>query len=180
MTQVHGTTVVWVDELGAPPVQEQPVADGLLTSDRAAAVLVADCLPILWVAETAEGRGLAAAVHAGRKGVAANIVRETAQALRARGGVELEAWIGPSICGACYEVPEELRAEVASAVPETFAQTSWGTPSLDLRAGAQAQLEAEGVRVHRLDVCTLEDRRFFSHRGGSAGRFAGIVYRSGS
>lgn len=179
MSQVHGNQVQTV-----VAAQSQPEADGLVSARQPLAVLVADCLPVLLLGDTlddAEDRaGVAAAVHAGRRGVAANIMEPAVAAMREAGAKQIEAWIGPAICGKCYEVPEQLRAEVSALVPETFAQTSWGTPSLDLRAGATAQLSRLGVQVTQVDRCTREETSLFSHRRGSpVGRFAGLIYRIG-
>jgi copper oxidase (laccase) domain-containing protein len=80
-------------------------------------------------------------------------------------------------------VPAELRAEVAALVPQAHAETSWGTPALDLGAGVLAQLAAAGVpaaRIRQVDRCTLEDEGLHSHRrdGDKAGRLAGLVWFS--
>jgi copper oxidase (laccase) domain-containing protein len=84
------------------------------------------------------------------------------------------------VCGRCYEVPEEMRDEVAAAVPAARSETSWGTPALDLGAGITDQLVASGVDVVHVEGCTLEDERFPSYRrdGERAGRFAGLVWLS--
>jgi hypothetical protein len=98
--------------------------------------------------------------------------------MRSLGAGEIRAWIGPHVCGRCYEVPAEMRAEVAKTVPATYAETSWGTPALDLGAGVEAQLAAAGVPAERVPGCTLEDDRFHSYRrdGAAAGRIAGLVW----
>jgi copper oxidase (laccase) domain-containing protein len=74
-------------------------------------------------------------------------------------------------------VPEEMRAEVAKVVPEAWAETTWGTPSLDLRAAVRAQLEAAGVdEVRVVGPCTHESADLFSHRrDGVTGRMAGVI-----
>ena len=91
--------------------------------------------------------------------------------------------MGPHVCGACYEVPEAMRAAVAAVVPESYAETSWGTPSLDIGAGVVAQLRAAGDRwaapvdVVEVGRCTREDDDLFSYRrqGPESGRLAGVV-----
>ena len=80
------------------------------------------------------------------------------------------------MCGACYEVPEEMRDEVAAVVPAAWATTRWGTPALDLGAGVRAQLDRAGVAtVHDVGGCTREDDALPSYRrdGAAASRFAG-------
>jgi copper oxidase (laccase) domain-containing protein len=75
----------------------------------------------------------------------------------------ITAVLGPAVCGRCYEVPAELRAEVADVVPAAYAETSWGTPALDVAAGVAAQLAEAGVaEVVRSTVCTLESVDHYS------------------
>lgn len=173
MRQVHGATVARVAgaDLDRPP----PQADALVTleADLGLAVMVADCLPVILTA----GPVLAVA-HVGRPGLAADLLPATVAAMRDLGAGEIEAILGPSVCGRCYEVPERMRAEVASGIPAAWAETSWGTPALDIAAGARAQLHAAGVGVEQLPGCTREDDTFFSYRrDGETGRFAAIVAR---
>lgn len=93
---------------------------------------------------------------------------------------DIQAWIGPHVCGSCYEVPQEMQDEVCAQLPEARSQTSWRTPSLDLAAGVRAQLEGLAVTVHDVGPCTLEDHAYHSYRrdGAAAGRFAGLVWMS--
>jgi hypothetical protein len=107
------------------------------------------------------------------------VVTATVSRRRGLGATNLTAWIGPHVCGACYEVPADLQAEVDGVVPGTAAVTSWGTPSLDLGAGARSQLEAAGVSVVDVSRCTVESPDLYSYRrdGRSAGRIAGLVRR---
>lgn len=179
--QVHGDAVLEVVDADVPaPDEVTPVADALVTTRRDVGLMirVADCVPIVLADPAA---GVIGAVHAGRKGVALDIVGRTVERMRASGASDLRAWIGPHVCGRCYEVPEEMRAEIAAAVPATRAQTSWRTPSLDLGAGVAAQLAAAGVpatHVTSVDRCTLEDEHLHSHRrdGEKSGRLAGLVW----
>ncbi|WP_457966741.1 polyphenol oxidase family protein [Arthrobacter sp. D1-29] len=174
MDQVHGTAVT-VMEPGSPA----PQSDAMVSTGLPLAVMVADCVPAMLVGEAAGGPVLAA-VHAGRPGIAAGIIPAAVDRMRSLGASGIRAWLGPSICGACYEVPASLRAEVAADVPATWATTSWGTPALDLPAGARSQLEAAGVGVDYAGPCTLENAALFSHRRNNrSGRFAGLVWQHG-
>ena len=105
------------------------------------------------------------------------MVPTTVERLRSWGATGVTAWVGPSVCGACYEVPGEMQDEVAAAVPAARATTSWGTPSLDLAAGVRAQLEARGVTVVDVSRCTRESQDLYSYRrdGSGAGRHAGLI-----
>lgn len=175
--QEHGAEVLVVDEPGPSPLGDVPTADGLVTATRGLGLMVrvADCVPVL-LADP--GAGVIGAVHAGRAGVALDITTRALEKMRTAGAERLVAWIGPHVCGGCYEVPAQLRAEVAARVPATYAETTWGTPSLDLGAGVRAQLDAWGVDVLHVGGCTLEDTGLHSHRrdGAGAGRLAGLVW----
>ena len=175
-SQVHGDEVTTVDGDDSGRV---PFADGLVTTQRRTALMVrvADCVPVLLADATA---GVVGAAHAGRRGVELDVVTRTVERMRDLGAADIHAWIGPHICGGCYEVPDEMRAEVAAVVPETYAETTWGTPSLDLGAGVAAQLAAADVAVTVVGGCTLEDDRFHSYRrdGQESGRLAGLVWLS--
>jgi YfiH family protein len=169
--QVHGADVVRADP-GAP----RPHCDGVVT-DRAGVVLLvraADCVPVLLADPAARVVG---AAHAGRKGVVAGVVPATVERMRELGARRIEAWIGPHICGRCYEVPAALQAEVAAVAPASVSTTSWGTPALDLGAGVRAQLDEAGVTVHQVGGCTRESADLYSYRreGAAAGRQAGLV-----
>lgn len=178
MHQVHGSDVVVVDDgqVAEAGSGRLPVADAVVTTRPGVALMVrvADCVPVL-LADPAVG--VVAAVHSGRPGVAAGVVPRAVETMRGLGAERIEAWVGPHVCGACYEVPAAMRADVAAAVPETHATTAWGTPALDLGAGVRAQLAAALVPVTAVDRCTREDQDLFSYRrqGRASGRLAGLV-----
>ena len=178
MRQVHGADVAVVDRIdpGVDMAAEAPVADALVTSltDVVLMVRVADCVPVL-LADV--GAGVIGAVHAGRPGLVAGVVPRAVGALRGHGAQRLRAWVGPHVCGACYEVPSAMRADVCAVVPEAYAETSWCTPAVDVGAGVVAQLRREGVDVVDAARCTLENEDLFSYRrqGRTSGRLAGLV-----
>jgi copper oxidase (laccase) domain-containing protein len=71
-----------------------------------------------------------------------------------------------------------MRDEVAAVVPESYAETTWGTPSVDIGSGVAAQLAAAGVQVVDVARCTIEDEDLYSYRrqGQRSGRMAGLVW----
>jgi YfiH family protein len=152
-------------------------ADGLVTDVPGVALLVrvADCVPVLLADPE---RAVVGAAHAGRNGLVAGVVPATLARMRALGAERVVAWVGPSICGRCYEVPVELQREVVASVPEAAAETAWGTPAVDVGAGVVAQLRAEGVEVVDASRCTREDEELWSYRrdGAAAGRLGGLVW----
>ncbi|MFI2437335.1 peptidoglycan editing factor PgeF [Streptomyces sp. NPDC018693] len=178
MNQVHGADVAIVDEPWGP-ADEVPAVDAIVTARRGLAlvVLTADCVPVLLSDPVA---GIAAAAHAGRPGMVEGVVPAALRAMMELGAdpARIVARTGPAVCGRCYEVPEAMRAEVAAVEPTAYAETSWGTPAVDVAAGVHAQLERLGVRDReRSPVCTLESGDHFSYRRDrTTGRLAGYVW----
>ncbi|MEU2714030.1 peptidoglycan editing factor PgeF [Streptomyces sp. NPDC007205] len=177
MNQVHGADAAVVDEpWGDRPVRE---VDAIVTARRglALAVLTADCVPVLLADPVA---GVVAAVHAGRPGMVKGVVPAAVRAMAGLGAEpgRIVARTGPAVCGRCYEVPEPMRAEVAAVEPAAHAETSWGTPAVDVSAGVHAQLDRLGVCDRaQSPVCTLESGDHFSYRRDrTTGRLASYVW----
>ncbi|WP_043223124.1 peptidoglycan editing factor PgeF [Streptomyces sp. NRRL F-5193] len=178
MNQVHGAGVAVVDgpweDGGAVPA-----VDAIVTTRRVLglAVLTADCVPVLLADPVA---GVVAAAHAGRPGMIAGVVPAAVAAMTDLGAepARITARTGPAVCGRCYEVPEAMRAEVAAVEPAAHAETSWGTPAVDVAAGVRAQLARLGVTdVEDAGVCTLESGDHYSYRRDrTTGRLAGYVW----
>lgn len=173
LNQVHGNTVVVAGD--DAPWATAPEADAVVTrrADLALVVLVADCTPVLLADR---GTGVVAAVHAGRPGLVSGIIPATLAVMREQGASAIEAAVGPSVCPRCYEVPEQMRDEVAAVSPVS-ASVSWtGTPSIDISAGIVDQLVREGVSITWLPGCTRETDSLYSYRRNQrTGRFAGVV-----
>ncbi|WP_327237023.1 peptidoglycan editing factor PgeF [Streptomyces sp. NBC_01317] len=192
MNQVHGREVAVVDgpwhaaDATTPASPSVPVSlsgippvDALVTArgGLALAVLTADCVPVLLADPVA---GIASAAHAGRPGLVAGVVPAAVEAMVALGAEpsRITARTGPAVCGRCYEVPAALRDDVAAVVPESWAETGWGTPAVDVVAGVHAQLAALGIEDRgRSDFCTRESGDHFSYRRDrTTGRLAGYVW----
>ena len=175
MRQMHGADVAVVRDIP----ESRPQVDVIVTCTPGLvlAAMAADCTPVLLY--DADARVVGAA-HAGRRGLAAGTVPAAVEALRSAGAERgrIVAVVGPSICPDHYEVPEALRAEVASVVPASSATTATGAPALDVRAGIVAQLGAAGVAdCVVLPGCTAESPAYYSfRRDGVTGRFAGLVW----
>lgn len=177
--QVHGRAVVRVgaaDARGGLIDLTAQEADAVVTTERGVgvAVRVADCVPVV-LADAAAG--VVAAAHAGRPGLLCGVVDATVDAMLDAGAADLTAWLGPHVCGSCYEVPLEMAADAAGRLGIPRATTAWGTPAIDLTAAAVAQLEGRGVRVDTAAVaCTRERADLHSYRrdGAASGRLAGL------
>jgi len=197
--QVHGTNVRLVTDADAgldldrtdlgriDPESTDPEStdpeggcDALVTSSRVVAVgvLVADCVPVLLADPVA---GVVGAAHAGRRGLLDGVLERAVQAMTGQGATpaRIRAALGPAACGCCYEVPQELQDEACAVLPSLRARTTWGTPSLDLRAGCRSELERLGLaEVALVGGCAIEDDAGFSYRRAQVtGRFAGVVRR---
>lgn len=167
MNQVHGNEVVEVSSETNLTV----TADALITKEIGLplVVLTADCLPILISSSAVVG-----AVHAGRKGVLNGVIGRAVTAMRALGGTDLVARIGPAICSECYEVDRQMYEAAIKMVPELA--TSPAKHCLNLLSGAKSQLESYGLKVLSVDICTSHNLNFFSYRrGAKTGRSAGVI-----
>jgi YfiH family protein len=177
MNQVHGADVAVVE--GPWGASDIPSVDAVVTARRglALAVLTADCTPVLLADPVA---GIAGAAHAGRPGMVAGVVPAAVAAMVELGAdpARIVARTGPAVCGRCYEVPAEMRADVAAVEPAAYAETSWGTSAVDVTAGAHAQLDRLGVRDREQSpVCTRESDDHFSYRRDrTTGRLASYVW----
>ena len=169
MNQVHGDEVVEVKSIG-----DDPTCDALITRAPgiALAVMVADCIPLLLSASTVIG-----AVHVGRRGLMNSVAVKAVDAMRKLGADQIHAQLGPSICGRCYEVPQELADEVVAKHPAASSLTNNLTPALDLPRALIADLVANGVTYEASAICTLENYEYFSYRRHNiTGRNAGVVW----
>ena len=140
---------------------EAPVGDALVTTRPGLALmaLAADCVPLAIADDQA---GIIGVAHAGWKGLVSQVAPACIEAMIDLGATptNLVAILGPSICGACYEVPPERVEEVRSVASVACRDKS----HLDIAAGIEAQLTRLGVRTQRIAGCTFEDDHLFSYR----------------
>lgn len=171
LRQVHGNAVVEVEM-----IQGRPDADAAVSraAGKVCAVLVADCMPVLFADENAT---VVAIAHAGWRGLAAGVIEATLQAMKEDSG-KLLAWLGPAIGPRVYEVGEDVRAALPGH-DSAFAATRRGHWNLDLYSVARQKLAARGLtRVFGGEFCTYSERdRFYSYRRerGTA-RMAALIW----
>jgi YfiH family protein len=166
--QVHGNQVTTVSAEAAPVPGE---ADAIVTASRgvAAAVIAADCLPIVVASPNA-----VAAVHAGWRGLESGVIARAVATLRELSG----GAIGPGAGVCCYEVGEDLHRRF-----KAHCQDFRTGKNLDLKAIARVQLMEAGVaRIHDTEICTIcgDPELSFSYRreGPDTGRQAAIAWLS--
>lgn len=167
--QTHGATVL-THRGGWDGFLRTAEADGHVAAERGIilTVSIADCVPIF----LAHPSGIVGILHSGWKGTSARIIDAGLKAF-ARIGFppdELKVHLGPSICGRCYEVSADVRAELTG-------QPVNRSGNVDLRSLIAEHAAESGV----LDVtvssdCTKCDNdRYFSHRAGDDGRQLGVI-----
>ena len=170
VTLAHGGTVI-------------PKTDALITDEAYVVMLLrfADCVPVLFYDPVHHAAGLA---HAGWRGVAAEVVPATVQAMVDAFGTKPEAlWagIGPCIGIDHYCVGEEVVTAIQSTLPVgvNITEQREGQWAIDLASAVEAQLNVAGVeQVGKADLCTAcHTEEWYSHRGeqGKTGRFGVVV-----
>ena len=170
MDQVHGDVVATIGN----EIVAAPTADALITQNAGIglAVMVADCIPLLL-----SNASSVAAVHVGRKGLMNEVAMSAIQAMRSIDSSEITAVVGPSICGQCYEVSEDIFEEVSTKFPLAASTTSEGSFALNLSRALIELLQKSDVRVVDEGRCTVEDSALYSYRrDGVTGRQVGVVW----
>jgi polyphenol oxidase len=180
--QVHGVELQLHSAPAAPGLLLMEGWDGHLTDQPALAltVTVADCVPVFLVDAD---RRAASLLHAGWRGIAAGILERGVRRLaRVFGSDPSSLWVhlGPSICGECYQVGDEV---VAALGPGSGASDQ--NPHVDLRsvlATRALRLDIAPERISRSTHCTrctpgpdIGNRPFFSHRAGDPERQVGVL-----
>jgi len=186
LEQVHSNTIV---RLTAENQQQHFKADAAYTTEKntVCCVMTADCLPILLCNKHATW---VAAVHAGWKGIANGILKNTLSIYeKDLGGnlKDLQVWIGPAISGKSYEVGEEVKTAFIQQDPilsKAFSPNETSHYFLNITYAAQLQLIECGLESKQVispDFCTFKDeRRFYSYRrdGVNTGRMASMLWLS--
>ncbi len=184
LQQVHGTRVLV--QVGDLPVDR--CADAAVTREggQVCVVMTADCLPVLLCDRAGT---VVAAAHAGWRGLAAGVLRETVRAMAALPR-DILAWLGPAIGPERFEVGGEVREAMRdNAIDErqrrgieaSFKPSPHQRDKLlaDLYALARAELASLGVEaVYGGGLCTVTDeRRWYSYRrDGVTGRMAALIW----
>jgi YfiH family protein len=174
LDQIHSDILIDLDRADAPRAGDAAIT---ATAGRVATVMVADCLPVLLCDR--HGRQVAA-VHAGWRGLACELIKKTVAAFDASPH-DLMAWLGPAIGPSAYGVGDSLRERFCaldSRLADAFTQhgTQW---HMNLARVAELQLAALGVmNVSHSGICVHSDaKNFFSYRrDGETGRMAAMVW----
>ena len=186
LSQVHGVDVADA----ASPAGCVPDADASVASLPGAVcvVMTADCLPVLFCSH--DGLVVGAA-HAGWRGLANGVLRQTVERMRARGATQILAWLGPAIGPQQFEVGHDVlqafrdgaRDDAERKVLSAAFTAIAGKPGkylADIYALARTMLLRDGVaQVAGGEYCTVSDAaQFYSYRrDGVTGRQASLIWR---
>jgi len=202
LSQVHGTEAQELRLGDDPDEVVRRVGDITLsaTPHVACGVRSADCVPVLL---GDRDTGSVAAVHSGWKGTLARVATTGVLRLRdltcARG--DIVAAIGPCISACCFEVGDDVAAQLGLASSAGDSALSWGPASgaavartgsaaptrrVDLRRIVRAQLVEIGLSeasIEDVPGCTFCDPvRFHSYRrdGERSGRLLSAIVARGA
>ena len=160
--------------------------DAVITNHKGICIAVktADCVPVLLYDPRQK---VVAAIHAGWRGTAQNIVLNTIEKLKDEFDTnpsDLIAGIGPSICPDVYEVGSDVYNQFDPVFVEDTQPFQTGKKLLNLWKANRQQLIQGGVNSQNIEIaelCTWSDNDlFFSARrdGAKTGRMAtGIMIR---
>ena len=179
LRQIHSGCVV--NAAGIEDRSRQ--GDALVTNEigRSIGVRTADCVPILLL--DSKNRAVAA-VHAGWRGTAAEIVRCALEQLASdfeSAASDIYAAIGPCIRSCCYEVGPDVARQFARFFPDGTPRV--GNTRLNLPGINRRQMEEAGVLPARIFDCALctacHSDQFFSYRRepGNPGRMIAAISR---
>lgn len=179
LAQVHGTRVMNADQITGTPEADASVAHA---SGTVCAIMIADCLPVLFTNRAGTRVG---AAHAGWRGLSGGVLGNTVNAMCEAGDdpADLLAYIGPGIGPSAFEVGtdvyEAFTAQDGSA-KSAFVAHAPGKWLADLFTLARQALLRAGVKqIHGGGMCTYSDpQRFYSYRRDKVtGRMAAFIWR---
>ncbi len=142
-------------------VSEQAV-DGVYArqANTPLVIMTADCLPIVMCCQQT---GQIAAVHAGWRGLANNIIANAIDWFDSP--ADIKVWIGPSISQTNFEVSADLLSQFNEHQNAIIPSQNDDKYLLDLAAIAVKKLQKTGiVDIENSMVCTYSNRDCFSHR----------------
>ena len=165
MQQVHGSSVVVIDEIIPEVLKRELPVDGLVTELRGLklAVKTADCIPLLMV-ETE--RNIIAAVHVGWRSALEGIVENALISMLVLGGrvANIRAALGPSLQKESFPVSKEMMHLYPRTEYKFFTTKEEGI-FFDAPAYVRYRLERNNVtNIESIDINTYRDDNYYSYR----------------
>ena len=165
--QTHSTRIITINSPDeAQQFQRRPTQEAdawvFTTAGWGAAILTADCVPLLLWAQDGSAFALA---HCGWRGVVNKLPLLTAQALQQKTADRpLYAWLGPHIQSCCFEVQNDVAEQFS---PANVLHKD-GKLFVDLTCEIRRQLYQTGLKPEAIAspyYCTCGDKaNFFSWR----------------
>ena len=164
--------------------RDYPECDALVTNTAGVALTIftADCTPILFHDPVT---GAVGAAHAGWRGTASAIAKNTVEAMVKEYGCKPEnihAAIGPNLSKCCFETDADVPEAMMDALGDEaapFIEKRGSKFHVDLKGINALWLKKAGVKhIEISDACTMCDPdRFWSHRvtGGIRGSQGAVI-----
>ncbi len=177
LDQLHGDLLHTVTDYPTEDLPWAAGADGLITTLPGICLVIrtADCVPVFLFDPR---QRIIGAVHSGWRGCRLNIAGKMARTLISDYGCrpsDLVACLLPSIGPESYQVNEDVASHFPGHVSRENSHIL-----LNLWSQIEDSLTEAGIlreNVYNTRLCTLQNsNRFFSHRGGDAGRNLNIAY----
>ncbi len=171
LNQLHEDTIIDIREVPRDEALIFGEADGLMTGIPGICLVIrtADCVPLF---AYDRARRVLGAAHSGWRGTRLGIARKMVRQMKERygsAGVDISAYILPSIGPESYTVGKE----VAELFPGDITERG-GLLYLSLWRNIECSLRDEGIpaeNIFNARVCTRSmNEEFFSHRAGDRGR----------
>ncbi len=188
--QIHGNKVALLSEidkgLGAFK-RETAIADtdAMITDNPRVCIVAqsADCVPILFYDPL---NNVIATAHAGWKGTVLQITKNVINSFINNyntNPAHLIVGIGPCIGSCCYEVGNDVIAQVKESFTNTdeliFRIPKFANPVFDLVKANYNTLIKAGIDPKNLEIANIctkcNNRHFFSSRAGDQGRFGAFL-----
>jgi len=169
LNQVHGGLVLDADSYSGDETRD---ADGLFTASRGKVLVIktGDCMPVFLWSGT---RPLVAAIHAGWRGMTAEITENFIQQYPDI----WQAYAGPCISMEQYEVESDVTSKFLQGDPGVALSDKPGKYHFGLVEHLHDSLEKKyNVELEYSGICTKESGDWFSHRGGDSGRNLNCIW----
>lgn len=175
LNQTHSKRCVLIDN----DLNRDADASVTRTANRVLAIMTADCLPIM--ISNKQGDEIAA-IHAGWRGLADGVIESTLEMLQSP-RKDLLAWIGPGICGNCYETKDDVKNTFINRYQQTSHAFINSNDKMytNLPLLAEIILKDSGISdVYQSQQCTYEtknsDKYFSYRRENQTGRIATLIW----
>ena len=169
LKQIHSDRILWLKDQKEISKVHLAKGDAIISTleNIPIAIRAADCVPIL----LAHPSGVVAAIHAGWRGTRSKIVQKVLSEILSKLKIsmkEIKIAIGPSICGNCYEVGEEVATDFKND-DRLCVMSDERKFFLNLKQANKLQAVECGILSDQIEVrkeCTLcDEKNFYSYRG---------------